>query len=52
MWLDLNGKRVQTGSTKTMIFSVAKLVSACCAVGSIRWCPATSSPPARRPAWA
>ena len=27
MWLDLNGKRVQTGSTKTMIFSVAKIVS-------------------------
>ena len=27
MWLDLNGKRVQTGSTKTMIFSVAKVVS-------------------------
>ncbi|MDL9999628.1 fumarylacetoacetate hydrolase family protein [Variovorax sp. J22P240] len=27
MWLDLNGKRVQTGSTKTMIFNVAKLVS-------------------------
>lgn len=27
LWLDLNGKRVQTGSTKTMIFSVAKIVS-------------------------
>lgn len=27
MWLDLNGKRAQTGSTKTMIFSVAKIVS-------------------------
>ena len=27
MWLDLNGQRVQTGSTKTMIFSVAKIVS-------------------------
>ena len=27
MWLDLNGKRVQTGNTKTMIFSVAKLVA-------------------------
>ncbi len=27
MWLDLNGKRVQTGSTQTMIFSVARLVS-------------------------
>jgi 2,4-diketo-3-deoxy-L-fuconate hydrolase len=27
MWLDLNGKRVQTGNTKTMIFGVAKIVS-------------------------
>jgi 2-keto-4-pentenoate hydratase/2-oxohepta-3-ene-1,7-dioic acid hydratase in catechol pathway len=27
MWLDLNGKRMQTGNTKTMIFNVAKLVS-------------------------
>ncbi|MBU1360429.1 MAG: fumarylacetoacetate hydrolase family protein [Gammaproteobacteria bacterium] len=27
MWLELNGKRVQTGSTRTMIFGVAKLVS-------------------------
>ncbi|HEY3047647.1 MAG TPA: fumarylacetoacetate hydrolase family protein [Polaromonas sp.] len=27
MWLEVNGKRMQTGSTKTMIFSVAKLVS-------------------------
>ncbi len=27
MWLDLNGKRVQNGSTKTMIFGVAHLVS-------------------------
>ena len=27
MWLDLNGQRVQKGSTKTMIFSVAKLIS-------------------------
>lgn len=27
MWLDLNGKRVQTGNTRTMIFNVAKLVS-------------------------
>ena len=27
MWLDLNGKRTQTGNTKTMIFSVAKIVS-------------------------
>ena len=27
MWLDLNGRRMQSGSTKTMIFSVAKLIS-------------------------
>ena len=27
MWLDLNGRRMQTGSTRTMIFGVAKLVS-------------------------
>jgi len=27
MWLDLNGVRMQNGSTKTMIFGVAKLVS-------------------------
>jgi 2,4-didehydro-3-deoxy-L-rhamnonate hydrolase len=27
MWLDINGKRMQNGSTKTMIFPVRKLVS-------------------------
>jgi 2-keto-4-pentenoate hydratase/2-oxohepta-3-ene-1,7-dioic acid hydratase in catechol pathway len=27
MWLDLNGQRMQSGSTKTMIFGVAQLVS-------------------------
>ena len=27
LWLDLNGKRQQTGSTRTMIFSVAKIIS-------------------------
>lgn len=27
MWLELNGKRVQNGNTKTMIFNVAQLVS-------------------------
>jgi len=27
MWLDVNGKRMQTGSTKTMIFSCAQIVS-------------------------
>lgn len=27
MWLDLNGRRMQTGSTRTMIFGVSKLVS-------------------------
>jgi 2-keto-4-pentenoate hydratase/2-oxohepta-3-ene-1,7-dioic acid hydratase in catechol pathway len=26
MWLDVNGKRMQTGSTKTMIFSIAFLL--------------------------
>ena len=29
MWLDVNGKRCQNGSTKTMIFGVANLVSYC-----------------------
>jgi len=27
MWLNINGERMQTGNTKTMIFSVAKIVS-------------------------
>lgn len=27
LWLDLNGERVQSGNTRTMIFSVAKIVS-------------------------
>src|SRR5262249_33303419 len=27
MWLDVNGQRKQTGNTRTMIFSVASLVS-------------------------
>ncbi|RDI59802.1 fumarylacetoacetate hydrolase family protein [Microvirga subterranea] len=27
MWLDVNGERMQTGSTKTMIFNVAQIVS-------------------------
>ena len=27
MWLELNGQRMQSGSTRTMIFSVAKIVS-------------------------
>lgn len=27
MWLDLNGQRMQTGNTRTMIFNVAKVVS-------------------------
>jgi 2,4-didehydro-3-deoxy-L-rhamnonate hydrolase len=27
MWLDINGQRMQTGNTRTMIFGVAKLVS-------------------------
>ncbi|RMB28653.1 2-keto-4-pentenoate hydratase/2-oxohepta-3-ene-1,7-dioic acid hydratase in catechol pathway [Sphingomonas sp. PP-F2F-G114-C0414] len=29
MWLDVNGKRMQDGSTKTMIFSVAEIVAYC-----------------------
>ncbi|MEY3992776.1 MAG: hypothetical protein RIS04_1539, partial [Pseudomonadota bacterium] len=27
LWLDLNGQRMQTGNTKTMVFGVAKLIS-------------------------
>lgn len=27
LWLDVNGKRMQTGNTRTMVFSVANLVS-------------------------
>jgi 2-keto-4-pentenoate hydratase/2-oxohepta-3-ene-1,7-dioic acid hydratase in catechol pathway len=27
LWLDLNGQRMQTGNTRTMVFGVAKLVS-------------------------
>ena len=27
LWLDLNGQRMQTGNTRTMIFSVAELIS-------------------------
>jgi 2,4-didehydro-3-deoxy-L-rhamnonate hydrolase len=27
MWLDVNGQRMQTGNTRTMIFTVAKIVS-------------------------
>jgi 2-keto-4-pentenoate hydratase/2-oxohepta-3-ene-1,7-dioic acid hydratase in catechol pathway len=27
MWLDVNGKRMQSGNTRTMIFSVAQIVS-------------------------
>jgi 2-keto-4-pentenoate hydratase/2-oxohepta-3-ene-1,7-dioic acid hydratase in catechol pathway len=29
MWLDVNGKRMQSGNTRTMIFGVRKLVSYC-----------------------
>ncbi len=29
MWLDVNGKRMQTGSTKTMIFDVATVIAYC-----------------------
>jgi 2,4-didehydro-3-deoxy-L-rhamnonate hydrolase len=27
MWLDVNGKRMQSGNTRTMVFNVAKLIS-------------------------
>jgi 2,4-diketo-3-deoxy-L-fuconate hydrolase len=27
LWLDLNGQRMQTGNTRTMVFSVAKIIS-------------------------
>jgi 2-keto-4-pentenoate hydratase/2-oxohepta-3-ene-1,7-dioic acid hydratase in catechol pathway len=27
MWLDVNGERMQTGNTRTMVFSVAKIIS-------------------------
>jgi 2-keto-4-pentenoate hydratase/2-oxohepta-3-ene-1,7-dioic acid hydratase in catechol pathway len=27
MWLDVNGKRMQTGNTRTMIFNCAKIIS-------------------------
>ena len=27
MWLDVNGKRMQSGNTQTMVFSVAKIIS-------------------------
>jgi 2,4-didehydro-3-deoxy-L-rhamnonate hydrolase len=29
MWLDVNGARMQTGNTKTMIFDVATIVAYC-----------------------
>jgi len=29
MWLDVNGERMQTGNTRTMIFGVRKLISYC-----------------------
>jgi len=29
MWLDVNGERMQSGNTRTMVFGVAKLVSYC-----------------------
>ena len=49
MWLDVNGQRMQTGSTKTMIFGVRADRLLHLALHDPR-CPATSSPPARRPA--
>lgn len=29
MWLDVNGRRMQDGNTRTMVFTVAKLISYC-----------------------
>ena len=29
MWLDVNGTRMQTGNTRTMIFGVAEVISYC-----------------------
>jgi 2-keto-4-pentenoate hydratase/2-oxohepta-3-ene-1,7-dioic acid hydratase in catechol pathway len=48
MWLDVNGKRMQNGSTRTMIF--ASRISSGIARNSSSWSRAISSPPARRPA--
>ncbi len=52
MWLDLNGTRMQTGNTRTMIFTCAQIVSYVSRFMTLM--PATSSPPARPPAsaWA
>ena len=47
LWLDVNGQRMQTGSTATMIFGVGSSVSYICS--SSFWSPATSLPPAPRP---
>jgi 2-keto-4-pentenoate hydratase/2-oxohepta-3-ene-1,7-dioic acid hydratase in catechol pathway len=51
MWLDLNGARQQTGTTATMIFGVAELVSYCshfndAVSGDLI---STGTPPRRRP---
>jgi len=35
MWLDVNGKRMQTGNTRTMIFGVAEIVSHLSQLGSL-----------------
>ena len=50
LWLELNGKRVQDGSTATMVYGVP--FSWPISPSSSRCCRATSSPPARRPALA
>lgn len=36
MWLDVNGRRMQSGNTRTMIFGVATLVSYCSAYMTLR----------------
>ena len=35
MWLDVNGKRMQTGNTRTMIFTVAQIVSHLSQLGTL-----------------
>jgi 2-keto-4-pentenoate hydratase/2-oxohepta-3-ene-1,7-dioic acid hydratase in catechol pathway len=47
MWLDVNGQRCQTGSTKTMIFGVAQLVSYCSRLMTLEPgdCITTGTPP-------
>jgi 2-keto-4-pentenoate hydratase/2-oxohepta-3-ene-1,7-dioic acid hydratase in catechol pathway len=39
MWLDLNGRRMQTGNTRTMVFGVAHIVAYVSQF--MTWSPAT-----------